>query len=235
MIVARGGCLIRECLWRWKLENLKRALRRPLQPLVRGLDALGCRPDYLTLAGVLAALLSGIALASGNRTLGVFWLLVSLLCDLLDGDLARRSGSGQSRFGAFLDSTADRISETFFLGGLLIGRYELLSLTWGWILLWVLALSGGYMVSYARARAEGLGLACSVGWGDRASRMLVLILLLIFGYRASGWFLLAMALLAWFTVYQRVSLVWRETRTPPASAAASPGATAGTGEGGEAV
>lgn len=193
------------------LENAKRTLRKPLAPLVRALDSAGCKPDYLTLGGVLAAALSGIALASGNRTLGIFWLLVSLLCDLLDGDLARVGRSGQTRFGAFLDSSSDRVSEAFFLGGLIIGRFYQVGLSWSWILVWVMALSGGFMVSYVRARAEGLGLSCSVGLGDRATRMVILVVLLLFGYRASGWFLLVLAALSWFTVYQRVVLVWRET------------------------
>jgi CDP-diacylglycerol--glycerol-3-phosphate 3-phosphatidyltransferase len=198
------------------LTEAKARSRRILLPIVRWLHAAGVQPDQLTVAGVIAAGIAGLALALGNPGLGLVWLMISLLCDLLDGDLARLRSSGHSVFGAFIDSCSDRASEAFVFGGLLIGKaIHGGGIGWLWGMLWVLTLAGGFLVSYTRARAEGLGLSCTVGIGERAARMVILILLLLFGFRSSGWFLLALVLLSWFTVYQRVAHVRRETRGTP--------------------
>ena len=210
------------------LLETKQKLRGVILPLARWCAAAGILADQLTLAGLVAALFSGLAVALGNPLLGFIWLLVSALCDLLDGDVARLSGRDVSPFGAFLDSTSDRVAELLVLGGLLIGQgAQGGGVGWFWAVLWLLALSGSYMVSYARARAEGLGLSCRVGFGDRSLRLLLLMLLLIFGFRASGVFLALLAVLAWFTVGQRLLHVYRITRPAAAEAgsAASPDAS----------
>lgn len=192
-------------------SSFKQTLRKPLLPVARWLDAAGAHPNHLTIFGLLASLLAGIALAMGSRTLGIVWLLVSLFCDMLDGDIARLTPSKGSRFGAFLDSCADRVSEILVFGGLLIGKnYHDAGFGWAYVTVWTLAVAGSYMVSYTRARAEGLGIACAIGFAERPERMVLLLLLLLFGFAASGWFLLILALLTWWTVYQRVSHVARE-------------------------
>lgn len=194
-------------------SSFKQTLRKPLLPVARWLDAAGAHPNHLTVFGLLASLLAGIALAMGSRVLGIVWLLVSLFCDMLDGDIARLSPGKGSRFGAFLDSCTDRVSEILVFGGLLIGKYyHGGGVGWAYITVWTLAVAGSYMVSYARARAEGLSVVCNVGFAERPERMIVLLLMLIFGLAASGWFLLILALMTWWTVYQRVSHVARELR-----------------------
>ncbi len=190
------------------LSDLKTSLRKPLLPLARWLDEAGTTPNQITIAGLLASVLSGIALAFDSMLLGLIWLLVALLCDMLDGDIARLSPGKATPSGAFLDSNADRISEAMVFGGLLIGKLGS-DTGWLWLTLWVLALTGSFMVSYARARAEGLGVGCSVGIAERPERMIILMLMLIFGFGLSGWFLFFMAGLTWYTVYQRVSHVIR--------------------------
>lgn len=195
------------------LEEAKVSLRRLLRPLVRRLEALGVHPDQLTVAGLIASLFCGAATAAGRLGVALAWLAVALLCDLLDGDLARMRGQGASRFGAFLDSSSDRVAEALVFGGLLIGRASHgEGLSWPWILAWLLSLTGSFMVSYTRARAEGLGITCRVGIADRAARMVLVIAILIFGFGTSLWFLIALALASWITVIQRGALVWRETR-----------------------
>jgi|GEM_PF-1349720 len=189
------------------LSDLKTTLRKPLHPLARWLDEAGATPNHVTMAGLAASVLSGLALALDSMGLGLIWLLVALLCDMLDGDIARLSPGKATPSGAFFDSCADRVSEAVVFGGLLIGKLDNTFTGWVWITLWVLALTGSFMVSYARARAEGLGQSCNVGIAERPERMVILVLMLIFGYSASGWFLMILAALTWYTVYQRISHV----------------------------
>ncbi len=196
-------------------SSFKAKLRQPLQPVARWLHAFGAKPNHLTLAGLVASLLAGISVAAGNLTLAIIWLLIGLLCDMLDGDLARLMPAGTSRLGAFLDSCTDRVSEAVVFGGVLIGmEYHGGGVGWAWLVAWVLAVTGSFMVSYARARAEGLKIPCTVGFAERPERMVLLLLLLIFGFRASGWFLLALAVISWITVYQRTVHVVRAVRPP---------------------
>lgn len=190
--------------------TLKQKLRKPLLPIARWLQSAGARPNHITLAGIVASFLAGTALAFGHLGLGLIWLIVSLLCDMLDGQVARLKTDATGPLGAFLDSCADRASEAFVFGGLLIGKqYHGGGVGWSWLLVWILAVSGSFLVSYARARAEGLGISCKVGLAERPERMLVLLVLLIAGFRASGWFLLGLTLLTWWTVCQRVVHVAR--------------------------
>ncbi len=187
------------------LTETKRALRKPLLPIARGLDAAGVRANHVTVAGVVACGLAAIALALDRTALALIWLLIGLLCDMLDGDLARLRPENISRFGAFLDSTVDRISEAVLFAGILIAKQEHDGPAgWFWLVLWVLALSGSFLVSYTRARAEGLGVDCSVGVAERPERMVILILLIVFGLSLSGLFLLILSVLAWWTVYERM-------------------------------
>ena len=159
-------------------------------------------------------------------------LMLAGLCDILDGELARRAGLA-SRFGAFLDSTLDRLSEALVLLGIL-GFYlrnlyalvlhperallqistGLEPLTWAVVAFTAaLALVGSFMVSYTRARAEGLGLDCKVGWFERPERLVLLVvagLLRVFWAMSAA--LLLLAVLSFATAAQRVAHVHRNTR-----------------------
>lgn len=210
-------------------SSFKHSARKPLQPVARLLHRFGARPDHVTLAGLLAAGGAAVFLAMGYRLAALAWMFASLLCDMLDGDLARLDPRRASPFGAFLDSSIDRISEAVVFGGLLIGQLhhgpgaEPL-----WLVAWILALTGSFMVSYARARAEGLGIPCAVGFAERPERMVVLLALIIAGWRLSIWFLALLALMSWVTVFQRMAHVARSFRTaPPAAAHAAAAAEAG--------
>jgi len=209
------------------LTETKQSLRRVLLPLARTLAAAGVQPDQLTAAGLLAAALAGLSIALGNLALGIVWLLINALCDMLDGDVARLGPRRTGRFGAFLDSTVDRLAETLVFGGLLIGRlYHGGGVGWLWMSIWLLALAGSYLVSYTRARAEGLGFGCQVGIADRSLRVVIVLILLLLGLRASGYPLALLAVLTWTTVGQRVRHVWLQDRERQAAAAApAPAAT----------
>jgi CDP-diacylglycerol--glycerol-3-phosphate 3-phosphatidyltransferase len=167
----------------------------------------GLTPNILTILGFLLNVLVGIVVAAGHTQLGGALLLVSSACDLLDGALAKMTNT-MTRFGAFLDSTLDRYSEMAVLAGLLWMTTQR-GTAWEIILIFIVAV-GSLMVSYTRARAEGLGLQCRVGILGRPERILILSIGLIIQQTN-----LALAILAIFThltAIQRMVHVWRETR-----------------------
>jgi CDP-diacylglycerol---glycerol-3-phosphate 3-phosphatidyltransferase len=203
-----------------------------VEPLVTLLSRLGVSADQLTIAGLVLSALSGLVFFDGHTRTGALMLLLAGLCDILDGELARRAGL-ESRFGAFLDSTLDRLSEALVLLGIL-GFYlrnlyalvlhperallqistGLEPLTWAVVAFTAaLALVGSFMVSYTRARAEGLGLDCKVGWFERPERLVLLVvagLLRVFWAMSAA--LLLLAILSFATAAQRVAHVHRITR-----------------------
>jgi len=176
---------------------------------------LGITPNALTLLGFLLNLLNAWLLARGYLALGGVLILVFSALDAFDGTLARISNQA-TRFGAFLDSVLDRYSEAAIYFGLLVyfarhGRHEELYLTYA-------AIIGSQLVSYTRARAEGLDLSCQVGWFSRVERIIALSLGLIVGWiRPVLWLL---AILTNLTAAQRMLHVYRLTRSKPAAGAA---------------
>lgn len=183
--------------------------RTLLEPLVSGLARTGVTPTAITLFGLALNIVSGIVIGLGHARLGGVVLLAASVCDALDGQLARRTGRS-SRFGAFLDSNVDRVNETAVLAG--IAAYFLRSDGSHAELLAVaslLALAGSLLTSYARARAEGLGLECKVGVFERPERVAVVIAGLLFGEKALLGALVLVLVLSWFTVLQRIEHVRR--------------------------
>lgn len=173
-------------------------------PIARVLEKLGLHPNTVTLLGLLLNIGTGAVIASGRLVLGGVFVLLASAVDSLDGALARVSGA-KSRFGAFLDSTLDRISEGALLFGLLAWLLRQGATTE--IYLVFLILLGSVMVSYTRARAEGVGYTCKVGILTRLERVVLLGAGLIFGWVRPT--LIIMAIFTWFTVVQRVWHVYR--------------------------
>jgi CDP-diacylglycerol--glycerol-3-phosphate 3-phosphatidyltransferase len=213
-------------------ERLKHLAHGVLGPVVGGLAGLGIKADHITWLGLALGVAAGVAFFDGRSRLAALLLTVGGVCDILDGELARRSGI-TSRFGAFLDSTLDRLSESAALIGIAgfgVRNLETLALeperavveiqgglfpvAWVMLVLFALvALAGSFMVSYTRARAEGLGLECRVGWFERPERLVVLILagaLHVFWAMTGALLLLAVFSIA--TAVQRVMHVWKQTR-----------------------
>lgn len=175
-----------------------------LARLARHLERWGIHPNAITVLGFLlsmgAGLLAGLDLRWGAALL---WALGGL-CDALDGTLARLSGKASSA-GAFLDSTLDRYSDAAILLG--IGAaWQRAGMAWGG---WVagVALLGALMVSYTRARGEGLGVAIREGLFTRLERFLVILIALLTGWY--GPLLILFAVLAHLTALQRA---WRAMR-----------------------
>ena len=189
--------------------SLKAGGRRLLGPLVRGLAALGVSPTAVTLAALPLSGLAAWAFASGRFVLGGVGLALAGLCDSVDGELSRRSGKASS-LGAFVDSTVDRAAEAVVLTGVAwhyAARQPLLAL------LAVGAMVLSLMVSYVRARAEGLGRECSIGLFERPMRMLVLIAGAVIGAGRLMPFALGLVAAGSFsTVIQRVVHVVRQDR-----------------------
>ncbi len=188
------------------LSERVRGMSRGLLAEVAGILArTGLTPNMLTWLGLVLNAVTAWVLFRGAFTAGGVLVLVAGLFDALDGSLARATGR-VSAFGAFLDSTLDRLSEAVLYFGLLLffagqpGSQQEIALTY-------LAIIGSLMVSYARARAEGLGYECKVGLFTRFERVLVLSLgLLLAQVRVALWILVAGS---FFTAFQRMWHVWK--------------------------
>lgn len=172
-------------------------------PVARLLYHFGLRPNALSIAGLILASAAGIAAAAGHLLLAGWLFLFSGPFDVLDGALARTAGT-DSRFGAFLDSFLDRYADAAILIGLVYwaSRHDQHSLA----VVSALALLGSVMVSYARARAEGLNTPCYVGLLTRPERFILLVLTLFTGQLLLGLSLLA--ILSNLTALQRLRHVY---------------------------
>ena len=151
---------------------LRPVMKRLVDPLARALLAAGVSPDVVTLLGTLGTVLSAVLLLPGGHFLaGPLAVTAFVLTDVLDGTMARRLGT-TSVFGAWLDSTCDRGADAAVFGSLALwysGRGDDRALEA--VCLYVLATS--LLVSYAKARAEGLGMTCNVGVAERTERLVL--------------------------------------------------------------
>ena len=190
--------------------------RRLASRSITGLTRTRITPNALTTAGVaLCALASVLVYFEYRNEILFFWagafvFVVGSILDILDGALARAGGKS-TPFGAFVDSTTDRISEAFMLGAIALvltrdGNELGVGLT-------VAAIAGSFLVSYARARAEALGLRGDVGIGSRAERVVVITAGLVLApWGVLPWAIGLLAATAWFTVLQRILHVRRQLR-----------------------
>ena len=181
--------------------------RRLTQPAVRLLCKTRVGPNSLTIMGLALNIGAAVAIAMGYLIWGGALVLFSGAFDMLDGALARAKKQ-ETRFGAILDSTVDRLSEAVLLVGLLILCMINYSATE--VLLVYVVLVGSVLVSYIRARCEAAGLKCEVGWFTRPERVVVLALGLFFNQ-----ILIVLCILAAFTyltVGQRLAYAWQQTR-----------------------
>ncbi len=176
-------------------------------PVARFLAGLRIHPNTLTLLGCLLNVGVAAVLSTGRLSLGGWLLVIAAPLDALDGALARVMGQ-QSRFGAFLDSTLDRVSEAVLLFGL--AAHFLQQGAALEVLLAFVALAGSMMVSYTRARAEGVGVSCKVGLLTRMERAAVLIIGLILGIPTVALWVLAVG--SALTALHRVLYVYRRIR-----------------------
>jgi CDP-diacylglycerol--glycerol-3-phosphate 3-phosphatidyltransferase len=187
------------------LINIRRNLAYHItDPMVRILSKSGITPNALTLINLVLNIVAAYVIATSHFRLGGVLILVSGLFDLLDGALARFTRQ-TTKFGAILDSVADRISEAAIFCGLLIW-YIPQGANLEIVLIFVV-LIGSFLVSYIRARAEGLGWQCQVGLFTRAERVIVLAIGLLINQIFIHSIFIALCVLAVFvfiTVVQRL-------------------------------
>jgi CDP-diacylglycerol--glycerol-3-phosphate 3-phosphatidyltransferase len=165
-----------------------RAPERLVGPVVRALAALGVTPDMITFVSIAGNVAAAVLAANGQLVAAGIVMLVFSAMDFLDGALARATGKASS-YGAMLDSVFDRTSEAAVLFGILIyeldqGHSEESALVFG-------AVVGSLMVSYVRARAEGLGIELHEGLFTRPERVVLLAAALITGWVRLGLWILA--------------------------------------------
>lgn len=178
-----------------------------IDPIVTFLARYKFSPDALTVIGTVGHFLLAWLIGIGQIQLGGIAMMVIAPLDALDGSLARKLGRKQGGFGAFLDSTLDRLAEIILFAGFIfyyVSRENLLMLALAYT-----AICGSLMVSYSRAKAESLGLTCKVGVLGRVERYLVLIGALVLNLPDVA--LIIITVFGWITVAQRIYHVWRQT------------------------
>ncbi len=203
------------------LDSLRGAVYGIIDPLTDWLSARRVHPNALTTIGFLVTCSSALAFHQHHVRTAGFLILLGGFFDILDGRVARLTGLG-SKFGAFYDSTLDRISEIAVFMGLLslYNDYRLELGDVGMIYLIMLAMAGSLMISYTRARAEAMGLDCRVGLMPRAERVVLLgAASLFFGEAWNGLVLkiviVILAVLTNLTAFQRIIWVYQHARGVP--------------------
>lgn len=162
----RGGSLLS--------NRLKEAARGFLAPVVRLAKRLGITPNRVTVLGFGVIVVAAGLVAIGQLLIGAVVLVAGSLLDAVDGALARATG-GSTAFGNFLDSTLDRAAEAILYAGIVAYFLRASVDPLGPVLLALAALSGSFMVSYTRAKAEALGVTASVGLAPRTERLVLIV------------------------------------------------------------
>lgn len=185
-----------------------------VQPVGRSAKRAGISADVITAIGVVMAAGCAVAIGLGNLPLGLLLLILTGVPDLLDGAIAKASGTAHAR-GAFFDSVTDRLSDALIFGG--VAWYYSRTTRGALVLLPFAVYASASMVSYIRAKADALGYDAHVGVIERAERFIILGLGLLFG-SILGWTLALMFVLNVVTASQRFVAVWRQaSATKPAT------------------
>jgi CDP-diacylglycerol--glycerol-3-phosphate 3-phosphatidyltransferase len=210
------GRVTRTATLAWVKQGYTDGTRRLAARWIGGLARTRVTPNALTAAGVTLCAASAVLIWFGddNQWL-VYWsaavlFVVGSILDILDGALARFGGKA-TPFGAFLDSISDRVSEGFVLTAvaLVFSRHgNEVALAFA-----IAAIGGSFLVSYARSKAELLGLRGDVGFGSRAERVVVITAGLVFApWGGLQWAIYVLATTAWITVGQRIWSVRQQLR-----------------------
>lgn len=197
---------------------LKNGYLRLMDPIANWLVRHRVHPNTITVWGTIFTVAGGVIYGTGHISVGGWFLGITALTDVLDGIVARRSKT-TSVFGAFLDSTLDRVADGATLGGLAV--FYALNPVHHSVTMVVVCLAGiigAFLTSYTRARAEALGLDAKVGMLQRPERVVLLSApQALFGLALNGWVLAiiinVLTITAWITVVQRIKYVYEKTRT----------------------
>lgn len=199
-------------------RRIQQRVRHLVTLLIQPLARLGVTPNMLTVIGLLLSILTAIVIAQGHLFTGGLLVLFAGVFDMFDGAMARARNAATT-FGAFFDSTLDRYSEGIILLGLLlytIQHPDLHDFLWpagneqSWMITFIfIAVVGSLMVSYTKARAEGLGLECKTGLLARPERVIILAIGLLSGTGICIWTLAFLAVFSNVTAVERIVIVWR--------------------------
>jgi CDP-diacylglycerol---glycerol-3-phosphate 3-phosphatidyltransferase len=209
---------------------IKNGYLRLIDPVANWMVRRGVHPNTITVIGTLCTVGGGVIYATGHIRTGGWFLGLTALFDVLDGTVARRSNRS-STFGAFLDSTLDRLADGFVLGGLAIFyATSPVNRSVPLMIVALFGLVGAFLTSYTRARAEALGLDAKVGLLQRPERVVLLSApQAFFGLVFHGWVLaliiVILTVTAWITVVQRVLFVYSATTRAEMAAARTGGET----------
>jgi phosphatidylglycerophosphate synthase len=204
-------------------RHIQQRVRQIVTMIIRPLAGLGITPNTLTVLGLMLSILTAVVIAQGLFLAGGLLVLFAGIFDMFDGAMAR-ARNASTTFGAFFDSTLDRYSESIILFGLLFFALQkpvIHDSFWpfqyeqSWMIILVfIATVGSFMVSYAKARAEGLGLECKTGLLARPERVIILAIGLLIG--AVFWALVILAVFSNVTAIERIAHVWRVSHQPVA-------------------
>jgi len=186
---------------------LRKTFQAPLDKIAGFLLKLGVTANFITLFGLVGNIVAAFLIARGSLLLGGLVAAFMAPLDAVDGALARKTGI-VGNFGAFLDSVVDRYDEMILLAGVLF-YFQAQPYTLGTMLTYA-ALCGSVLVSYTRARAEGLGFSGKAGIFTRIERAIVLILGLVFNQLLISVGIIA--ILANVTALQRIFFVWKQSK-----------------------
>lgn len=225
-------------------EAIIRGYLRVIAPVADWMVRRRINPNTITTVGTLCTMTAGVIFAAGHISLGGWVLGLTALFDVLDGTVARRTGRS-TVFGAFYDSTLDRVADGAVLGGLTIffarnDVHQSIPHIMGTPMVGVLLLGiiGTFLTSYTRARAESLGIDAKVGILQRPERVTLLSApQAFFGLALDGWVLIGICVLlsvtAWITAIQRIIFVYRATKASALAAEPSSPPPAASTDGAE--
>jgi len=205
-------------------DRVKDAGRALLAPVVRLAMRLRLTPNEVTVAGFVIVIAAAALVATGQLLIGAALLVGGSLLDAVDGALARATG-GASVFGSFLDSTLDRAAEAILYGGIVAYYLRVAVEPIGPVLLALAALAASFMVSYTRAKAEGIGLTASVGLAPRTERLVLIVAgIALAGIGFDIGLIGAIAIIALLSVATTLQRIWHVRRLVEAQMRATLGA-----------
>jgi CDP-diacylglycerol---glycerol-3-phosphate 3-phosphatidyltransferase len=198
-------------------DYLKKGFLRVVEPAISILARNNVSPNTITTVGTLLTIAAAVVYATGHIMSGGWLMSVTAAFDVIDGQVARRTGRC-TVFGAFYDSTLDRVADGALMAGLAV--FYMTSAVHHNIYMVVVCLAGivgSFLVSYTRARAEALGIDAKVGVMQRPERIVLLSApQALFGLFWNGWVLMAIIILlsvtSWITAVQRIAFVYRATK-----------------------
>ncbi len=197
-------------------DSIKKGYLRLIEPIADYLVRKRVNPNVITTIGTLCTIAAAVIYAFGHISIAGWVLGLTALFDVLDGQVARRTGR-ETTFGAFYDSSLDRVSDGMILGGLTVfyatdtPRHSVLM-----VIVCIMAIVGTFLTSYTRARADALGIDAKVGMMQRPERVVLLSAPQAFFGLAFGGIMLAtivslLAVTSWITAIQRIAFVYRAT------------------------